>query len=320
MTTSTFLKKLSIATAGIAFLSLAVVDKVQAAKIAPSFASSYSLTDLGTVSELPPAYGGMTFKTGDPNTLLIGGLSDFPEAGIYEVKVIRDSANQITGFGTASLFAKSPGTNGGGIDAGLTYEPTGNVLFYTTYPDNNIGQIKSGSSSPDKQIDLTSLGITESTGALAFVPKGFAGEGRLKITSYSTNTFYDTTIAPDGSGTYDISSPSESISLSGGLDGFMYVKEGNPGFSRDSLLVSEYDTNTVSAYAIDNNGNPIADTRQDFITGLGFHLPTSLIGVMGSTIDPVTGDFLFSTFFEGEPSLSTIFKASALMPANSCSQ
>lgn len=318
MITSTFLKKLSMATAGIALMSIALIDKVQAATIAPTFANSYSLTDLGTVPKLPIAYGGMTFKKDDPNTLLIGGSSDLPDAGIYAVKVKRDGNNQITSFGKASLFAKSPGIDGGGIDAGLTYSPSGNVLFYTTYPDNSIGQIKQGSKKPNKQIDLTTLGITSSTGALGFVPEGFAGAGRLKITSYTTNTFYDTTITPDGSGTYNIAPPTRSVSLINGTDAFMYVKGGSPGFAKDSLLMTEYDTNEVSAYQIDDYGNPIAATRQDFITGLGFHSPDALIGVMGSTIDPLTGNFLFSTFFEGLPSLSKIFQASGKSSNTSC--
>lgn len=319
MISSTILKKLSIATAGMVFSYLALIDKVQAATIAPDFVSSYSLTDLGTVEKLPIAYGGMTFKKDDSNTLLIGGLSDMPDAGIYSVKVTRDSNKQIIGFERASLFAKAPGIGGAGIDAGLTYDPSGNVLFYTTYPDNSIGQIKPGSTQPDKQIDLTTLGIGVSTGALGFVPEGFAGAGRLKITSYSTNTFYDTIITPDGTGTYDIAPPTESVSLINGLDAFMYVKAGSPGFTKDSLLMTEYDTNEVSAYEIDDNGNPIADTRQSFITGLGFHTPTATIGVMGATIDPVTGNFLFSTFFEGEPSLSKIFQAIGKSPSDSCS-
>ena len=314
---TSILKKLSIATAGIVLTSIALVDKAQAATIAPTFANSYSLTDLGTVPKLPIAYGGMTFKKDDPNTLLIGGSSDLPDAGIYAVKVKRDSNNQIISFGKASLFAKAPGIDGGGIDAGLTYDPSNKVLFYTTYPDNSIGQIKPGSKKPDKQIDLTTLGIGSSTGAVGFVPEGFAGAGRLKITSYTTNTFYDTTITPDGKGTYNIAPPTKSVSLINGTDAFMYVKSGSPGFTKDSLLMTEYDTNEVSAYQIDDIGNPIADTRQSFISGLGFHSPDALIGVMGATTDPLTGNFLFSTFFEGEPSLSKIFQAVGT-PSISC--
>lgn len=318
MITATFLKKLSMATAGMALMSIALVDKAQSATIAPTFENSYTLTDLGTVPKVPIAYGGMTFKKDDPNTLLIGGSSDLPDAGIYAVKVKRDDNKQIIGFGKASLFAKAPGIDGGGIDAGLTYDPSNKVLFYTTYPDNSIGQIKPGSKSPNKQINLANVGITSSTGALGFVPEGFAGAGRLKITSYSTNTFYDTTITPDGRGTYNIAPSTNSVSLINGIDAFMYVKGGSPGFAKDSLLMTEYDTNQVSAYEIDDNGNPLADTRQDFINGLGFHSPDALIGVMGATTDPLTGNFLFSTFFEGQPSLSKIFQASGKSSNTSC--
>jgi len=278
------------------------------AYLAAPFSSLYSLTDLGSIAELPIAYGGLTFKAKDTNTLLLGGSSDFPNAGIYSVGVTRGADNHITSFGTASLFAKSPGINGGGIDAGLSYSPSKDVLLYTTYPDNSIGQIKTGSSSPDKQTDLGTIHISSSTGSLGFVPENFPGAGELKISSYSTNKFYSTAINKDSSGTYEIAPTSTSVTLSGGLDGFVYVKAGKSGFLNDSLLVSEFDNNAIAAYKIDSNGDPIVDSRQDFITGIGYHSPTSLIGVQGATVDPVTGDFLFSTYFEGDPSVSKIYE------------
>ncbi len=284
------------------FLALAVVGEAQAATLASSFSSFYSLTDLGVVPELPITYAGMTFKAGDPNTLLIGGAANTFNAGIYAVTVTRGDNNHITGFGAASLFAKAPGFPGlgeGGVDASLAYSPQGNVLFYTSYPDNSIGQIKQGSTGPDKQIDLsTSFGIPVSTGGLNFVPQGFAGAGRLKFTSYTANIFYDTTITPDGLGTYDIAAPGKSIQLSGGLDSFNYIKAQNPGFATDSLLLLEYDAGKIAAYAIDDNGDPIADTRQDFVTDI--NLP------IGSTIDPLTGDLLFSSQSAEDPKVFLI--------------
>jgi hypothetical protein len=54
------------------------------------------------------------------------------------------------------------------------------------------------------------------------------------------------------------------------------------------MLVSEYSAGTVGSYVIDANGNPILSSRQDFVTGLS--------GAEGAAIDPLTGDFLFSTF------------------------
>ena len=112
--------------------------------------------------------------------------------------------------------------------------------------------------------------------------------------------FYDTTIQSDRWGTYDIVAPFKSTQLTGGTDSFVYLKAGNPGFSRDSLLMTEFDTNTVSVYAIDDNGDPIAESRKEFITGSGYHSPTSLTGTIGATIDPLTGDVLFSPFFEND--------------------
>jgi hypothetical protein len=310
MTTSTALKTVSMAAASTVVLALAGVGQAKAStltpSLAPTFSNDYSIVDLGTVPDIPSAFGGLTFMPGDPNTLLVGALAATPDAGIYSVKVKRDSHNNITGFGEVSFLAKAPGTVDGGLDAGLTSTPNSNVLFYTTYPDNSLGQIKPGSSEPDKQIDLTSLGIAPSSGAVAFVPEGFPGAGRLKITSYTENLFYDTTITPDGSGTYDIASPTTSVKLEGGLDGFVYVRDSNPGFSVNSLLIQEYDTNRISAYEIDEKGNPIATTRRDFMTGFGNQSPTASAS-MGATTDPLTGNPIFTAFFEGVRSISRIF-------------
>jgi hypothetical protein len=61
--------------------------------------------------------------------------------------------------------------------------PTSSHASGVFFDDNSIGQIKSGSNRPNKQTDLNSLAIAPSVGALAFVPEGFAGASRLKITS-----------------------------------------------------------------------------------------------------------------------------------------
>ncbi len=312
--TSTVWKKLSIAITAVVFIALAIVGHGQAlagkakeaALVAP-FSRLYSLVDLGVVRRLPPAYGGLTFRPAITSTLYIGGLAGTQDAGVYTVRVRRDRDNHITGFDPAFFFAKSPGMGKGGLDAGLTFTPTGDTLLYTSYDDNSMGQIKATSRRPNKQIDLGSIGIESSVGALAFVPKGFAGAGRLKITSYTTNLFYDTTMTADGSGTYEIAIPTKSTKLSGGVDSFIYVKAGNPGFSQDSLLITEYDSTKVSAYTLDANGDPIPTSRRDFITGMTYHSPTALTGTMGATVDPLTGDLLISTFFEDDPSKSRIF-------------
>ena len=79
------------------------------------------------------------------------------------------------------------------------------------------------------------------------------------------------------------------MSLSGGVEGIVYVPPGSPDFvDHDAVLLSEYQAGKVSTYELDAAGNPEPLTRREFLT--------ELTGAEGATIDPVSGDFLFSTF------------------------
>lgn len=251
--------------------------------IAGPYAADYAYYDLGSVSNMATPYGGLTFLAGDFNTMLLGGAANGGSGYIYSVGVTRDAGGHITGFSPATPFARAPY-----IDGGLTYGP-GGVLFYTGYPTNTLGEIKPGSSGPDKTVDLSAAGISSSVGSLAFVPDGFNGAGRLKILSYSTNQLFDAALAADGSGTYDVVNATYIATLTGGLEGIAYVPIGSPGFTGGQYaLVSEYGAGSVASYQLDAFGNPMVGTREDFLTGLS--------GAEGAVIDPVTGDFLFSTF------------------------
>ncbi|MBD2358030.1 DUF4114 domain-containing protein [Tolypothrix sp. FACHB-123] len=260
--------------------------------LAAPFDSAYAVTSLGEVPGLPIPYVGLAFKPDDPNTLLIGSTPQTEDSQIFAIALKRDANNHIIGFtGTATLVAAAPGLNGGLIDAGLGFGPE-NVLFYTTWNDNTVGQIKPGSSSPDKQIDLNELGFEASAGGLTFVPQGFPGAGRLKITSYDTGNFYDTTVSADGMGTWNIAPPNKSVNLSGGPDAFVYVSASMPEFKSQRILMTEQDADKVAVYNIDENGDPISSSRQDFLTGID--------GPIGAAIDPLTGDFFFSTYSFGD--------------------
>ena len=266
---------------------------VSAQVIAPNYASDYSYVDLGSVPGVPGSYGGVTLKAGDLNTLLIGGAANTAGAMIYSIGVVRGAGGHITGFtGTAVPYATAAGGGSGGIDGGLAYGPN-DVLFYATYPDHRIDEIKPGSGSPDKEIDLNSTSIGASLGALNFVPPGFAGAGHVKIVSYGASTWNDAQVTPDGSGTFDITNIGAAIALEAapGPEGLIYVPMGNPDFPNDSVLVTSYGSGNIVAYQIDANGDPIPATAQNFVTGLA--------GAEGATVDPVTKDFLFSTFGGG---------------------
>jgi hypothetical protein len=282
-------------TSWVAPLVIAVAVSARAQVVQAPFDTDYSFVDLGSAPGVPTNAGGLVFLLSDPDTLLIGGAANSQVGKIYSIGVTRGIGGHITAFnGTAAVYASAPGIGSGGIDGGLAFAPNG-VLFYTSYPDNSIGQIKPGSSAPDSQIALSSLTptpVASSVGALAFVPPGFAGAGRFKLVQYSgSGNWYDVTLTPNGGGTYDVTGVTFVRPIGLGPEGVIYVKAGSPQFSADSALISEYGGGSVGAYELDANGDPLPATRRAFIT--------SLTGAEGAAIDPQTGDFFFSTFGGG---------------------
>jgi hypothetical protein len=253
----------------------------------PFYAGSYTAFDLGAVPGVPPLYGPVLLKAGDPNTLLIGGNANDALGALYAIGLTRGAGNHITGFsGVASFFAEAAYNDGGG-----QYGP-GGVLFLPRWPVNQLGQTKPGSIITDKIVDMAALGVAPSAAALAFVPGGMPGAGQLKLLSWEGGEWYTLALAPDGSGTYDITSATPSVTLGGGPEGIAYVPPGSPLFSVPSVLIAEFSAGKVATYEVDANGDPIIATRKDFLT--------DLVGAEGAFIDPLTGDFLFSTYGGGD--------------------
>lgn len=258
--------------------------------IAPTFSGAYSFRDLGAPASVPANLGGLTLKSGDVNSLLVGGAANGSLGAIYSVglnrTVLGDGLAHITSFsGPGTPFATAPN-----IDGGLAYGP-GGVLFATTFSNNQLLQYKPGSATPDKVIDLSALGIASSTGTIAFT-----ASGQAVIASYNASRFYAATFAPDGNGTYDFSLTGSSVAVGSGPEGILYVPGGSPVFSAldpaaNWMLLSEYGAGRVSAYKSDASGLPVPGTGVDFVTGL--------TGAEGAAFDPVTSDFLFSTFGGG---------------------
>jgi len=266
------------------------IDSAAAITIGTDFVGNYTATDLGSVAGLPASYGGIAFKAGDPNTLLIGGNANTANGLYYEVPVIRDISNNIIGFDPISPF----GTVGEYNDGGIAYGP-GGVLFTAQWEQNNLGQTLPGSSDEDKVIDLGPLGLTTSTSisGLNFVPAGFAGAGHFKVVDWEGGNWYDVVLMADSGGTFDIDSFTLEATLPGGTEGFVFIDDvGNPGFDVDSLLIAEWTDGNIAAYDLDANGDPVVGTRRVFIS--------DLTGAEGAAIDPLTGDFLFSTFGGGD--------------------
>ncbi|MBS1828030.1 MAG: PEP-CTERM sorting domain-containing protein [Acidobacteria bacterium] len=256
------------------------------AVIDPYYAGSYSFVNLGTPSGVPSPLGGLTINPNNTSSLLIGGGANAVSGTIEQISVTRDGSGHITGFsGSSSVFASAPS-----IDGGLAFS-LDDVLFYTTYSNHTIQQIKPGDISSSKSINAITLGIGSSLGTLQFVPAGYPGAGKLALASYSSGQFCLVDLTADGAGTYDLSTCGTITNIGGGPEGILYVPLGSALFTNPSILVSEYSLGRVSSYELDANGNPILATRRTFISGLS--------GAEGATLDPVTNDFLFSTFGSG---------------------
>ncbi len=273
-----------------AAVAIAAISPVKTASAAlalgPSFAADYTISDLGPVANVNQAYGGLVFAPG-ASSIYIGGDANTASGGLYQATVTRGAGNHITSIGAATRIANAPYNDGG-----FAFGP-GGVLFASQWPINGIQQFKPGipGLGPDKTQDVTPLGVASSQAALQFVPSTFGGAGQFKGLSWSGGQFYTFGIAPDGTGTYNITSAVQVTTLGGGPEGFVYVKNTNKDFAADSMLVSEFSAGNVAAYTLDASGNPIAGTRKDFVTGL--------TQAEGAAIDPLTGDFLFSTFGTG---------------------
>lgn len=262
------------------------IGAATAQSIDPAF-GGYSFSTLGPVDGGPISgeTGTLTFK--DSNTLLISSQGSNPGAQIYSFPVTRDGQSHITAIGTPTLFstAPGPGPSAGGIDGGLGYGP-GGVLFYTTYSDNGLGQIKPGSTAPDKLTSLTTLGIGSAT--LSVGSLGFDTAGHLKITSYGADTWYDTTLSADGSGTYNVT-VGGSVALGSGFhpEGLAYVAAGAPQFASKSVLIaSAAAAGKIYAYTVDANNDPVTSSQRLFM---------NVNDIGGMAVDPVSGDLLAIT-------------------------
>jgi hypothetical protein len=274
--------------ASLALATILLAACLPAQVLQAPFNGPYTLTSLGAVAGVPTSYAGLVFKATDPNTILMVGAAAISTAAIYEVPVTRGTGGHITGFGTPVLLTSAPNADGG-----LCYAPNLTLLF-TTWPTNTMGQILFNTATIARTLTLTTYGIGTSTGSCQFVPGAYPMGGRFKIASYSVSTFYDVNLVPHAAndGTWDIASLGTSSVLSGGVEGIVYPVAGSPLIADfSSVLVSEYNTGTVALYTIDAVGNPVATSRQVFISGI--------LGADGGAIDPVTNDVLFTTYGGG---------------------
>lgn len=251
----------------------------------PPYDQYYSCYDLGEMPGVPKEWGGVVIDKDDPNILLAGGAANTPAGQLYAVPIARDEGCHIVGYRNMPTAAVAAAEYN---DGGLTYHPESAVLFLARWPVNELGQLKPGSATTDKVIDLTALGVVSSPGGFTFVPAGFPGEHTLKAVSWPGGEWYTVDLAPDGGGTYDITKITTHAPVVGGPEAFVYISDDNPEFPVDSILVAEWSAGNIAAYEADPAGDPVIATRKDFIKGLS--------GAESAHVDALSGDFLFATF------------------------
>jgi hypothetical protein len=259
-------------------------------ELTPEFLTAgYTLTDLGSIDQLPSEYGGLTIRPAQPNTLYICGYANEDAGTLYTVPLVRDAVtHHITGFGGAAVFYALAPDN----DGGLFFAPNGTLLF-TRFDMNHLGQIL-----PDNTYIttlLTDYGIEPSVGSIVLVPSGYPGAGNLIIASYDAGIVYVVPYTINGSGQYILSNKTAEVSVNAtapGPEGIAYIPAGSLAFPHLSMVISSYTDGTVEAYEVGTGGLPVDSTAREMVTGL--------TGAEGALIDPVTGDFLFSTFGGGD--------------------
>jgi hypothetical protein len=270
---------------------VATMPAVAVPVIAPAFQNHYAITaDLGQYPLYPFGgnYSALCFSPTDPNELLVAAQVTTLARGIVRTTVARNASGHITGFsGVTGNFAYAAPN----IDSGLAYGPNG-VLFATT-SNNLLYQYKPGNFEVDKTIDLSALGVYPSTGSVAFVPTGYPGAGGIRfIQVWPFGRMYSADVAPDGNGTYNVSNVTQVAAFGGDNvpEQMLWVPPNSPGFDNANkhILLANYGSQRIASYQLDANGHPNFGTQMAFITGL--------VGSIGAVVDPLTGDFLFSTY------------------------
>ena len=258
------------------------VGEAQAQVVRAPFDASYSVQDLGAAPGVPGgSYGGLVLKPGTTDRLLLSRGIQLSTGALYEIGLTRDAEGRITGFAGAATRYADAAEISGGLDVG-----PGDVLFLSRSNSNALGQTKPGSASTDKIIPLAPFGVPFGVEGVRFVPPGLPGAGSLKL-SGATNRWYDASVTPDGTGTYDLQAVSE---VGGQLlspreaTSFDYVRAGSPQFADPAMLVSQ--TLSVVTYDLDADGNPVPATLRSVVEGVS--------GVTGGYTDPVSGDYLFT--------------------------
>lgn len=245
------------------------------------------------------------FAFDNPDMLLIGRF----DGGIAQAEVTRDANCNITGFVDAQWQPYPDGEPSEVFVRGMTWLDDGTMLLARTDLDGTPQQI--GQRAPDSGvtanlIDAVSLlppweqlyfGGANVIVAISVVPPGFPGAGSTKLIAEkldSSHWFTLPTVA-DGNGGYTLGNAIEATTIQppqpqwGGYyaRGIAWIGTDNPDIDKPSVLVPEAWDYVVALYELDDDGNPVPQSRTVFVEGIG--MPS------GAESDAVSGNnFVFT--------------------------
>src|ERR1041385_1995016 len=143
---------------------------VFAQSLGPIFAGAYSVQDTGEVPDDDSSQ--ILFSASNSNSILIGKNTTQGDAKIVQFPVTPGAGQHSTAPGTSStVLADAHAPDGSSpLDSSMSYGPNG-ILFFTGSDPFSIGEIKPGSTAPDKMVALQPLGFGGDLGggALAFI-------------------------------------------------------------------------------------------------------------------------------------------------------
>ena len=268
------------------------------AVLEPEFATKYSVYNLG-----PPPLGARNGqnnpyalssfvlpKKGDLCTVFFGGDTPSRDGALLAVRMIRDTEGHFIGFGRSTRTAIL-----GSAGWGASYYGNSDLMLVTAWVgsftptgplSNGLFQLKPTDLTPGKYSINPAYPVSNTVTSL--VPQGYPGAGKLKSTVWPLGEWYSATLVPDGNGYVSFATQVRvtTSNLQGRPHGFSYVPRASQGFSKDSLVVSEWDAGILSAYEIDADGNPITATRRVMMRGF--------TSIAGSAFDPLSGDLILT--------------------------
>ncbi len=267
------------------------IDLPEAAPIAGTFSEHYRSIDLGLPPGVPTPFGCITAIPGQSESILVGGGANSPEGKLYKVAIRRDGLGHIAGFdGQAEEIAPAPYNDGGCVFL------TPDLLLMSKWPVHQLALVSLATKSVVGSVALLNVGIptagqaaNESSAAIAVIPGASPPGSRIKIMTWPSGRMFEAQVSIE-SGLVISNVVESGVLATVGPEGIAYVPPGSPGIVGTAAIVAEWSRGAIAVYQTDAQGVLNPESRQEVL---------QLKGAEGAYFDPISGDFLFSTFGNG---------------------